>query len=64
MSVGIIGGADGPTAVYIASSTVNWVVITGAAVAATAAVITVIILVRKKGLSAKGRRIRVEQFEK
>ena len=48
MSVGIIGGADGPTAVYIASSTVNWVVITGAAVAAAAAVITVIILVRRK----------------
>ncbi len=48
MSVGVIGGADGPTAVYIASSPVNWAVITGAAAAAAAAVITVIILVRRK----------------
>jgi len=44
VSVGVIGGADGPTAIFVSSS-VNWGLVAGAAVILAAIVVFVI---RKK----------------
>lgn len=47
MNTGIIGGADGPTTIYIASS-VNWVWFAAAAVLVGAAILFLVIKKRKK----------------
>ena len=46
-SIGIIGGADGPTAVFV-SSDINWLWIFGFIGAIAVAVLVVLILCRKK----------------
>ena len=45
--VTVIGGADGPTAIFVASS-VNWVLVAAAAVVVIAAILLIIIKKRKK----------------
>lgn len=47
MNVGIIGGADGPTSIYVSSS-INWIWIVAAAVLVTAAVLFIVIKKCKK----------------
>lgn len=46
MNIGVIGGADGPTAIYVAS-TLNWVLVAVAAVVLIA-VIVLLFTVRKR----------------
>ena len=47
MDVTVIGGADGPTAIYVASS-VNWVWVAVAAVLVISAILFIVIKKRKK----------------
>ena len=47
MSVGVIGGADGPTAIYIASS-VNWLLVGVLAIAVLGVVLFFVLRNRKK----------------
>lgn len=47
MDIGIIGGADGPTAIFIASS-VNWGFVVALGVVALAAVLFLIIRKRRQ----------------
>ena len=47
MDVTVIGGADGPTAIYDASS-VNWVWVAAAAVLVIGAILFIVIKKRKK----------------
>lgn len=47
MEIGIIGGADGPTSIYVASS-VYWPFIIGAALLAAGGAITYFVLKKKK----------------
>ena len=45
--VAVIGGADGPTAIFVTSS-VNWVLVAAAAVLVIAAVLFIVLKKRKK----------------
>ena len=47
MDVTVIGGADGPTAIYVASS-LNWVWVAAAAVLVIGAILFIVIKKRKK----------------
>lgn len=47
MDVTVIGGADGPTAIYVASS-VNWVWVAAVAVLVIGAILFIVIKKRKK----------------
>lgn len=47
MNIGIIGGADGPTAIYVAS-TINWVLVAVAAVVLIAVIVLIAIHKRKR----------------
>ncbi len=47
MSVGVIGGADGPTAIFVSSS-VNWGLVIGTAVVIAAGIILLFVRKRKK----------------
>ncbi|MEA4914827.1 MAG: hypothetical protein VB061_09675 [Christensenella sp.] len=47
MDVAVIGGADGPTAIFVASS-VNWVWIAAAVVLVVAAILFIVVKKRKK----------------
>jgi Na+-transporting methylmalonyl-CoA/oxaloacetate decarboxylase beta subunit len=47
MNVGIIGGADGPTAIYVASS-INWPIIIGTIIIAAGVIAAILLLKRKK----------------
>ena len=47
MSFGVIGGADGPTSIYVASS-VNWALMIGVTVVIVAGIITFLFLRKKK----------------
>lgn len=47
MSIGVIGGADGPTAVFISSS-VNRVFIAGATIVIVGGIIALLILKKKR----------------
>ena len=47
MDVTVIGGADGPTAIYVASS-VNWVWVAATAVLVIGAILFIVIKKRKK----------------
>ena len=47
MDIGIIGGSDGPTAIFITSS-VNWLLVAIAVVVVLAAIILIAVLKNKK----------------
>lgn len=47
MSVGVIGGADGPTAIYVSSS-VNWALIIVATIVIAVGIFAFIVLRKKK----------------
>lgn len=47
-SIGIIGGADGPTAVMVSGSPVAVIIATAAAVTAVIAIIAIVVKKRKK----------------
>ena len=46
MSIGVIGGSDGPTAIFVASS-INWFHIAIAGVIVLAAIILIVVLKKK-----------------
>ncbi len=46
-SIGVIGGADGPTAVFVSGPVDGWLWLTAAFIVVAIAVVTTVLLVRK-----------------